>query len=440
MESTMGIWLSCLTLTAITLAYLLFRLQRKSDVLTWVLLLYFCLCFTFIVLKWCLRLDLAMYDSEKYQIIAAQIAGLLRADFLGNLPYILKPYAAYTLPLGLLYFIFGVSGPLGQILNTVVGLGLILNLHRLACLWFNRRVADRAALVVALYPYYWVLSGTLNRDVMIVFCISLFFRALTELGLQTGRGSSQGLYLTLLASFLYMGLLRPPLLILGALALFVYWTTHQAKGTQRRRILRVVRMTCIILVLGLGSAIFLLFGQYYTATSQLEQQATQFSDVGNMNQRLRISGDAGSAYLKGVTYSSYLEVAKVMPLATFYFMFSPLPWQVQSPKQALGLLDSFWLMLVYWYFLKGIKDLYHGKRKPAMALLAFLAVGIALSSVLQANVGSAMRHRPMFTLLMFPVAVHGLGRARRRQPKKAGVFLPGSAHMGLPQALSRYRG
>jgi hypothetical protein len=149
----------------------------------------------------------------------------------------------------------------------------------------------------------------------------------------------------------------------------------------------------------------------------LEQEATQFCDVGGMNDRLRISEDAGSAYMKGVNYSSYLDVIKVMPLATVYFMFSPMPWQVTSPKQALGILDSTWMLLVVLCFLRGFKTLYRTNRKLALALLAFLFVGFTSSSVLQANAGSAMRHRVMFSFMMFPVAVYGM--TKRRAPCRA---------------------
>jgi len=134
-----------------------------------------------------------------------------------------------------------------------------------------------------------------------------------------------------------------------------------------------------------------------------------------MNQRLRISEDAGSAYMKGVNYSSYHDVIKVMPLATVYFMFSPMPWQVSSPKQALGILDSTWMLLVCWCFLRGIKPLFRSNRKLTLALLTFLIVGFTTSSVLQANAGSAMRHRTMFSFVMFPVAVYGMTRRRASQ-------------------------
>jgi hypothetical protein len=425
MHAFLDPWLSCLTFAAIIIAFLFRRVQRRDDTLAWILVGYFCICFTLIAIKWYLRFDLVVYDVEKYQSVGTQIAASLRADFLGNLRYAIKPYAAYTLPLGLLYYIFGTSQILGQLLNTVLALGVILNLHRLACIWFNRRVADHTTLLMAVYPYGWILSTTLNRDMMIAFIITLFFRALSELRLREEL-RSKWLWVTILGSLGYMALLRAPLIILGGLALFTYAMARPGVVRQRGRLYRTVRLMFIVFVMLLGSVSFFVFGKYYTAQSQLDNEATQFCEVGNMNQRLRISEDAGSAYMRGVNYSSYQDVIKAMPLATFYFMFSPLPWQVTSPKQALGVLDSTWIMLVCWYFLKGIKPLYRSNRKLALALLTFLLVGFTTSSILQANAGSAMRHRTMFTFLMFPIAVHGLSRRRQMSRSTLRMRFPAS--------------
>lgn len=416
MDAFLDPWLSCLAFSAIILAFLLRNVQRRNDALSWILLGYFCICLALIAFKWYLRLDLAAYDAEKYQITSVQIAALLRADFFGNLPYILKPYGAYTLPLGLLYYLFGDSELLGQVLNTVMGLGVILNLHHLTAKLFNRHVADYTACFMAIYPYGWILSSTLNRDMMIAFFLTLFFRLLSELQSRERAGSSPGLWLAILGSFFYLALLRPPLMILCGLAVFVYWMAYPGKSPRGKRWHRTLRTIFVILVLFMGTASFFVFGKYYAAQTRVEQEATQFCEVGGMNQRLRISEDAGSAYLKGVKYSSYVDVIKVMPLASFYFLYSPLPWQVTSPKQALGILDSTWMMLVSWYFLKGIKPLYRRHRRFTLALLAFLMVGFATSSVLQANAGSAMRHRTMFSFLMFPIAVEALTKPRVRRP------------------------
>lgn len=427
MEASVLPWLSCLAFAALITAFLLRYLQQRGTILAWVLLGYLGACLVFIALRWYCRWDLAVYDVEKYQTWAAHLAALVRADFWGNLPYIWPPCAAYTLPLGLLYAVFGTSEPLGQLLNTVFGLGVILNLHRLAFLWFDRRTADHTALFAALYPYGWVLGGTLNRDMLIVFCITLLFRSLSELSNRETRRPRLGFWISALASLCYMTLLRPPLFILGALAVFIFWVASPQASPRRRPLLRTVRWMALALVMFLSVTTFFMVGKYYSPRSDLEEGVTAFSDVDNMNRRLRISENAGSAYLKGVTYNSYLEVVTAMPRASCYFIFSPLPWQVSSPKQALGILDSTWLILVTIYFLRGIKPLYRDHRKLAWALLAFLVVGITTSSVLQANAGSAMRHRTMFTFLMFPVAVQGM--MRRRSSRSA--FQAGNRVVGL---------
>jgi len=425
MEASLVQWLSCLAFAAIILALLMYNLYRHDNALAWIVMGYFWVCLSLIAAKWYLRLDFALYDAEKYHAISTQISTLLRTDFLGNVSHIWQPYTAYTLPLGLLYTVFGSFEPLGQLLNTVLGLGVILNLHRLATLWFNRRVADHAALFTALYPYGWVLGATLNRDMMVVFCLTLLFRSLTELQNQEGHGFRLWPSMAALGSLLYLTLLRPPLFILGALTIFVFWVVQPLASSKLKPLFRTLRLIAICLVLFLGTVGFFAIGKYYMARTPLEQNVTKFSDVDHMTERLRNSEKAGSAYLRGVTYRSYLDVAQLMPVASCYFLFSPFPWQVTSPKQALGVLDSTWLILVFLYFLRGIKTLFRRHRKVAWALTAFLVVGLTTSSVLQANVGSAMRHRTMFTFLMFPVAVQGMMMRRAsRSSLKPGIGVP----------------
>lgn len=401
--------LSCLALAAIIAAFLLRFLQKQGGLLAGTLLGYFGICSALIVLRWYFQPDLAIYDIEKYQNVAAQIAALLRADFWGNLPYILKPHAAYTLPLGILYYLFGTSEPLGQMLNTAFGLGIILNLHHLAASWFNRRTADLTALFMALYPTGWILGSTLNRDMMVVFSITLLFRLLSALSVRQEAGVRFGLGAAVLGSLVWMALLRPPLLLLGTLVILVYWLANPRRDASSQGWLYcTLRVSFLMLLLVLGGIGFSWVGDRNLAESPFEYEATRFADMESMNERLAISEDAGSTYQRRGPYASYWEVVKAVPLAAGYFLFSPLPWQVTSYKQALGIVDSTWMMLVCWYFLKGIRPLYRRHRKIALALLAFLIIGISGSSVLQANAGSAIRHRMMFSFVMVPVAVQGM--------------------------------
>ena len=62
MHAFLDPWLSCLTFAAIIIAFLFRQVQRRGDTLAWILVGYFGVCFSLIVIKWYLRLDLAVYD------------------------------------------------------------------------------------------------------------------------------------------------------------------------------------------------------------------------------------------------------------------------------------------------------------------------------------------------------------------------------------------
>ncbi|MGQ9688304.1 MAG: hypothetical protein ACUVXF_05890 [Desulfobaccales bacterium] len=410
-SAVVPLW-NCLVFAAMLSAFLLYYLQRQGGLLAKALLGYFAICLTLIVFRWYFQPDLAIYDTSKYQSLAAQIAGLLRTDFWGNLPCILKPHAAYTLPLGLLYFVFGVSEPVGQLLNTVLGIGIILNVHRLADLWFNRRTADYTALVMILCPIFWLLGSTLNRDMMVAFGITLLFRLLSGLSERSRAGIPFWQGAAVLTTILWLTLLRPPLFILACLAVLVFWLVSHRRALRQGWLDRNFRRGSILLLLIVAGFGLIVAGKQYQSRSPLDYEITKFSNLESMNERLRNSEGAGSAYFRGVSYDSYWEVVKAVPLATVYFLFSPFPWQVVTFKQALGLVDSVWILFLCWFFLKGIGPFCRHQPKIALALLAFMIVGIAASSVLQANAGSALRHRTMFSFLMVPVAVYGLAFRR----------------------------
>jgi 4-amino-4-deoxy-L-arabinose transferase-like glycosyltransferase len=356
---------------------------------------------------------LGTYDAQLYQSLATNVSTLLRADFLGNLPHIFLGYSAYTVPLGLVYFIFGNFEPVGQLFSTVVAMGVITNLYHLAFICFNRRVAQLTAWAMTLYPYGWVLATTLNRDLPIAFCLTLFFRNLAEV--QAGhRQKSRNLsYAISLGCVLYLTLLRPPLLLLCILTLSIYLLIQKRNSWASADLFRPLKVLLLLVVL-LAAGGGALWAKDHLAAFRLTAQAIQFTAIDNLNQRLESSEHASSAYMQGVRYDSAQDILRTMPLATLYFMYSPLPWQVETSKQALGLVDASLLLVMTYFFWKGARRLYRRHRKFALVLFTFLIVGFCTSSLLQSNVGAAMRHRTMFFFLMAPVAVHGFLRNRQR--------------------------
>lgn len=406
MDSILRLTALASIISAILSCYLL----RHRNTLAKLFLLYFTICFTFILIKWNLLNELGTYDAKLYQLLGATISSQLHRDFIGNLPEIFHGYSAYTVPLGFLYFILGPSELVGQLFSTVIGLGVLYNVHRLTLACFNRQAAALAALMLTLYPYGWVLASTLNRDMPIAFFIALLFRTLAEAQNDSRHNSRKGRYAIVLVCIACLALLRPPLLLLCGLVLGLSLLV-QRRGLSASLFQPLKTILAVALIVGAIITVFRAPGRL--DSFPLARQALQFVSLENLNHRLESSEDANSAYMAGLRYASARDIPFIMPLATLYFMYSPLPWQVRSPRQALGLLDSALLLFLTYFFLKGITNLYHRRKKFTLQLLIFLIVGFCTSSLLQSNVGAAMRHRTMFFILMVPVAAHGLRCAPR---------------------------
>jgi 4-amino-4-deoxy-L-arabinose transferase-like glycosyltransferase len=415
MDSPWDAFLRLAAAASLLLAGLTALLLRRRDPVARMFLVFFSCCLTFILLNWKLGLDLGQYDARLYHAVASRISQAIHRHLVPPPADLLAPYWAYTLPLALLYTLFGSSPLVGQLLNVLLGVGSLLNLHRLGRLLFSRRVADATVIFGALYPYGWVLAGTLNRDMMIIFFLTLLFRLLAALQLNPDRPGNRAKALLALFSMGYLTLLRPPLLLLCGVVGGVFLFLERRRRVPPRPLSRPLKVGFLLLLFLAGGGLLYLLAPSL-ATFKLAVQAVQFADIENLNDRLESSEEAASAYMKGVRYSSYADLLWVMPLATFYFMFSPLPWQVASAKQALGLLDSCLLLAVCGYFLRGFRELRRTRRNFALLLGVYLVVGFCSSSLLQANVGAAMRHRTMFYFLMFPVAVQGFLTRGRRQP------------------------
>jgi len=416
MAEFLDIFLRCLVIVSLVLAALTAYFSRKNPGLFRILLLYLLICLTFIQVKWLLHLDLGSYDAALYHSLSLSVREKLHKDLLGNLGGIFINYSAYTVPLGIIYYLFGGSQLIGQMFSALIGLGVLVNVYRLAEAWFDRRTAQLTSLCLALYPFGWVLAGTLNRDLPILFFLTALFRLLTRLSSTASLAPRLANWCGIVFCATYLALLRPPLLLLLGLSLMVFLLVSARKFAKPdlTRPLRIVALSAIILLVGGG--LFHL-GTRYRIPSYLFGKSIQFLSLEEINKRLDNSSDADSAYAHDLRFGSLRDILTNLPRALLYFMFSPFPWQVRSVKHALGLMDSVLVVCLTFFFIKGCPSFCRRRRRVALFLLAFVLAGVVASSIIQANVGGAMRHRTMFTFLMFPVAVHGFLAAslRRKQ-------------------------
>jgi hypothetical protein len=377
----------------------------KRSILGVVMLSFFILCLILVLTNYVwdyLPAGKLIYDSAIYHQTAGQISSHLSQKFWANLiaDYGMVDTSAYTLPLGVLYYLFGPSEIVGRLLSVLASVGIIWNLYNLALRLFNRRVATLTIIMLMFCPYLWYLSIRLIRDTIIIFLITLFFRMLAEIKFNRSLTTKIGQYFIGIAAIFYLGCLRPPLLLILMLTFITFIVATTSIRTKFKIIVFLTIVSC--------SSIGILFYAKIYSDSVLVDSLS-YMKLQTINEGISYDKEHADSFYKGnIKYNNITDIFKNMVPSIFYFLYSPLPWTINKARQLLGLIDSFQIMILTYFFAKGFKVLYKRSQEFALSLLVFLLVGITVGSILVQTAGAAMRYRTMFTFVIFPVAAYAL--------------------------------
>lgn len=97
-------------------------------------------------------------------------------------------------------------------------------------------------------------------------------------------------------------------------------------------------------------------------------------------------------------YIDMVALAKTVFASIFYFMLTPFPWQVIESRERLVALPQ----MLLWYMLLvlsifGFMKLMLQRPRTAFLIGVIMVAGITISSLVEGNIGSAFRHRDVFT-------------------------------------------
>ncbi len=144
----------------------------------------------------------------------------------------------------------------------------------------------------------------------------------------------------------------------------------------------------------------------------------------------RITGEEGLDYVDkyatqvmegrsdfGVTLSvsSLGGFLRTAPVVTVYYLFSPLPWQIESALDVAGFFESVLRLVLFWMALKGIRSTSGETRKEKLFLLAFFLSLELMWAAGTANIGTAVRHRVVAWGLLVVLGVRGWHSAKGKQ-------------------------
>lgn len=313
------------------------------------------------------------------------------ADLAGSSPkFGMNPF---TYILALFYKVFGFHPVSSKLINCIIGALIGWVTYLMATEMFNRRTARISMLIVTFYPSImrWSIANLKDPLIMLLFmvCVYVLIDA-------AGRKIRIWKFVVFALSGLLLYEFTPKLyfILIAVCAMLVVGLRFFKMLSSRKA--RITIIAVVTFALSAGAYYF-----SYIKTAPLIELIYKFEEKQNLMAR---ADYAGYYFYSGkfmenlscgiVSLSSLLDIAYKNVV---YFMLAPFPWQLTSPERLLAFpqMILWYLMLLLSFF--GFMKLIIRKSGMAFLIGILLIVGITVSALAEGNIGSAFRHRDMFT-------------------------------------------
>jgi len=405
--------LAGMALHSIILACILIYVWRHRGVLSLTLLGYYLICSSLIFIYYYKPFFPTPPDSITYNKIALNVSDKINSDFFNlilSTELIKIKSFGYTVPLGIIYYLFADSIVAGELFNAACGVLALYQLYHVTRNLFGEKTARYAVVLMAASPYLWFMTIVLLRETLFILMILTFFRIL-----QTIEKNKTFLnYGALVITLLYIGILRIHFIAVLLLVISLYIIINRI-FSKRNKIEKIMEFQVYFL------SILIITGLFYIYIDLIKAIITKYffyTDVDYLAARVDYSSQASSGYVQNIKYNNYKDIIMHLPLLVVFFLCSPFPWQVEKLSQGIALMDSSFLWLVYIFFLAEVRHFWRANQKWAVIIFIYLATGIAGAAAMQGNLGAAERHRLPFTVIFLPVAANHLCRMRDRKNKE----------------------
>lgn len=329
----------------------------------------------------------AQADAGQFAATAARTATTLAA---GSIPPIAvrQVYPVWGLFLSPFWFVPGPSRVYARVAVALLGAYAVYNVFRITAAYASEQAAVIAAGPMVLFPTFVFIHGTVLREAAVLFGLTTAFRLAL---VREGRLGPLGRAVAIGGCLLFALLLRVenlPLYLLVVAAGGLVWFA--------RRFGRRAAIAAGVPVASAGAVLALPVVQALVA-----RLAT-----------IRARRAKGRTVYLGSTIPDRLsEVVAFSGIAAAYFLFTPFPWMVGRPIDLVALGQALVNLAFFGFALRGSRVLL-GRWPPALlaAAVAWLLFGAAMYGVGTANVGTAVRHRQMFTWVLFVLGGVGVSQ------------------------------
>lgn len=288
------------------------------------------------------------------------------------------------------YVVFGPWEIAGRIAVACYGTALGYLSFRIARQIASYRIGVCVAGAVVFWPSILIRSVVIQREVLVAGAML----TVVWLSLRWLDDIQPGELLALLVAVSVIFVLRKENLAVVAITL----------GTMA--LIRSRNATKYVVVSGILSLPFfayfaLNFGQFTGIGRTLSPETL------DMYAHARDHGDA--AYLLALHYDTWVDVVAYAPLKVVYFLFSPLPWQIDNVPDLLAGLSGFGVLIAMILAEQAI-GLVKEYKAELSVLFAYAGSGILAYAIVEMNYGAAFRRRIQFIPIVLVFAIIALSR------------------------------
>ncbi len=354
------------------------------------------LCLRLIVLllgHFILTLPDSTADAESLESYASRIANdgfyNLLDHFKGPAPRFISWMIAIP------YSIFGRSILMAQSISLLFGIGCIVLGWKISLYLWGEVIAKKVGWLIALFPSLILYSVLTLREVYSTFFILVALYGIVKWSRKDNLKSIIIVFIGFGCSIFFHGAV-----VIGAFIFILIFGFESLKKfiySLNKNILNI-KYTIFVLIFSIITILYLsnkisvpyLNDYSYITDSRVILEKTKLSTMGN------------ASYPKWLIANSINELFYKIPIRSFYFLFSPFPWDIKEFKHLIGFFDSILYIYLTSLIVYNLKFILKDKalRIIFLILLTYLIVfGVGVG-----NFGSGIRHRSKFVIMFILLA------------------------------------
>lgn len=360
--------------------------------------------------------DATRFAAHARRVVVTTLAGhpqtgLLFQPQFDLLAGMVKIYNLWGLAIAPFYFLPGPSTVYARLALAGLGALAVWNIVILGRALHSRAVGLVAAFPVAVYPSFVLVQSTLLREATVLFLLTSVARLaiVSSWRSWTSRAVLCGLGLV------GVTVLRWEMWPLSGLAIAIGVVAYLDMTTDGgvRDWFRAHRAMALVVIVPMLYGAWRVAGHaaYYLTSLHLRR------------------AEGRTAYLDDLTFRQVPQMLAFTPVAACYFLFSPFPWMIGTPADAVVAVEALgnigFAVTAVWgvrSVIGHMKSMSIRAQAGWVALCVWFLAGVVLFGLGTANVGTAVRHRQMFVWVFYLFGAVGF---IEWLPKKIGEMYDG---------------